>query len=81
LNRYRGYFHGYPGWRTYGAYYGLAPALVGVGTLGFLSDGLLLGSYDYGAQTVYVYIVEEDGVPVEYTVDSYGNVLSVRVLG
>jgi hypothetical protein len=70
-------FVGYRGWRPYGTFWGLVPPLAAYPSLGFLSSGLLLGSY-LGAEdeTVYVYVVNEDGHDVQYQVDSYGNVLS-----
>ena len=73
-------FAGYPGWRSYHSY-GLAPGLVAFGSLAFLSAGLLIGSYPYYGNTVYVYVVNEGGQNVEYRVDSAGNILSAQVLG
>jgi hypothetical protein len=67
----------YPGWRFYGTY-GLAPGLTAISGLAFLSAGLLVGTYSAEQHTVYVYVVEEDGVQIEYRVDEYGNVLSKR---
>jgi hypothetical protein len=80
INAYRGGFVGYPGWRTYGTFYGLYGPLVGLSSLAFLSAGLLIGSYTQQEQTVYVYVVDEDGVRKEYRVDGAGNILSVRTL-
>ena len=72
-------FAGYPGWRPYGTY-GLTPGLAAFGSLAFLSAGLLIGSYPYEGNTVYVYVVNEGGQNIEYRVDSYGNILSRRVV-
>jgi hypothetical protein len=72
-------FAGYPGWRPYGTY-GLTPGLAAFGSLAFLSAGLLIGSYAYQDNTVYVYVVNEGGQNIEYRVDSYGNILSRRVV-
>ena len=72
-------FAAYPRWRYFGAY-GLAPALIGISSLAFLSAGLLIGSYNDEAQTVYVYVVEEDGVHKEYRVTEDGQVLSERIV-
>jgi len=67
----------YPGWRYYGTV-GLATGIAAVSSLAFLSDGILVGTYPEAATTVYVYVVDEDGVQVEYRVDEQGNVLSRR---
>jgi hypothetical protein len=67
----------YPGWRFHGTY-GLAPGLLAASSLAFLSTGLLVGTYAAEEQTVYVYVVEEDGVSMEYRVDEQGQVLSKR---
>jgi hypothetical protein len=67
----------YPGWRFYGTY-GLAPGLMAASSLAFLSAGLLVGSYPEEERTVYVYVVDEDGVQMEYRVDEDGQVLSKR---
>src|SRR5262249_27026400 len=75
VNSWGRYYAGYPGWHSYGLYWGLYPALAGFSTLAFLSAGLLVGSYAYGERTVYVYIVNENGVQKEYRVDSAGNIL------
>jgi hypothetical protein len=72
-------FVGYPGWRPYGSW-GLAPGLAAFSSLAFLSAGLLVGSYAYQGGTVYVYVVNEGGVNVEYRVDSYGNIISKHVV-
>jgi len=72
-------FVGYPGWRPYGSW-GLAPGLAAFSSLAFLSAGLLIGSYAYQGGTVYVYVVNEGGVNVEYRVDSAGNIISRRVV-
>ena len=75
---YRQGFLGMPGWRSYGTFYGLPPALMGIPVLDFLQNGLLVGSYVGDIGTVYVYVVEVNGIPMEYRVDAFGNVLSVR---
>jgi hypothetical protein len=72
-------FVGYPGWRPYGSW-GLAPGLAAFSSLAFLSAGLLIGSYAYQGGTVYVYVVNEGGVNVEYRVDSAGNIISRHVV-
>ena len=77
--RYGRGFYGYPGWRSYGTY-GLTPGLAAFGSLAFLSAGLLIGSYAYQGDTVYVYIVNEGGQNVEYRVDSAGNIISRRIV-
>jgi hypothetical protein len=79
VNVYGRGFVGYLGWHPYGTY-GLAPGLAAFTGLAFLSTGLLIGSYAHGQQTVYVYVVEEDGVKKEYRVDDQGNVLSTKVV-
>jgi hypothetical protein len=66
-----------PGWRFYGTY-GLAAGLAAASSLAFLSSGLLIGSYPVEENTVYVYIVDEDGVQMEYVVDESGQILSRR---
>jgi hypothetical protein len=73
-------FYGYPGWRSYGLSYGLVGPLVGISSLAFLSAGLLVGSFVDQGQTVYVYVVQEDGRDVEYRVLGDGTVLSRREL-
>jgi hypothetical protein len=73
-------FVGYPGWRTYGTYYGLTPALAAFGGLAFLSAGMLIGSYAQQNKTVYVYVVNEGGQNVEYRVNDNGQVISKRVV-
>jgi hypothetical protein len=79
VNVYSRGFYGYPGWHAYGTY-GLAPGLVAFSGLAFLSAGLLIGSYSQQQQTVYVYVVQENGQNVEYRVDSNGKILSKRVV-
>jgi hypothetical protein len=79
INTFSRPFWGYPGWRAFGTY-GLAPALLPFAGLGFLSAGLLIGSYAYANRTVYVYVVDNQGVQEEYRVDSDGNILSRRVV-
>jgi hypothetical protein len=70
-------FYGYPGWRTYGTVYGPVGPLVGLTSVAFLSGALLVGSYAASShQTVYVYVVSEDGQDVQYKVDEKGNVIS-----
>jgi len=68
-------FYGYPGWRPYGTW-GLAAPLAGFATLGFLSAGMLIGTYAQQNNTVYVYVVNQGGTNYEYRVDASGNVLS-----
>jgi hypothetical protein len=70
-------YAGYPAWRAYGTW-GLAAGLATVSSLAFLSSGLLIGTYAAEERTVYVYVVEEDGVQMEYRVDEQGNILSKR---
>lgn len=82
-NRFELYQHryvGYPGWRSYGLHYGLVAPLATFASLSFLSAGLLVGSYVEQEQTVYVYVVQEDGQDVEYRVAADGTVLSRRVV-
>jgi hypothetical protein len=69
-------FYGYPGYRSYGLYYGLVPSLAAYSGLAFLSTGLLAASYLDQQTTVYVYVVNEGGQDIEYRVDQYGNILS-----
>jgi hypothetical protein len=61
-------------------HYGLIGPLAAFSSLAFLSAGLLVGSYPTGSETVYVYIVEEDGQNVQYQVDSAGNVISRTIV-
>jgi hypothetical protein len=68
---------GYPGWHRYGTY-GLAAPLAAFTGLAFLSAGLLIGTYARENRTVYVYVVNDNGVQTEYQVDSDGKVLSKR---
>jgi hypothetical protein len=68
-------FYGYPGWRYFGTV-GLAPALAGFASLAFLSAGVLIGSYAYQSQTVYVYVVKEGDQDMEYRVAEDGTVIS-----
>ena len=82
-NRFYGFqrgFYGRPGWRSYGYRYGLVGPLVGFSSLGFLSSGLLIGSFLANQQTVYVYVVNENGVDVQYQVTDSGVVLSRQEL-
>lgn len=92
INVYQRNFVGYPGWRPYGAFYGLAAPLAVYSSLAFLSAGLLIGTYAaqptvvVGApppppKTIYVYVVNENGVQKEYRVDSAGHILSTRIVG
>ena len=67
----------YPGWRYYGTW-GLAAGIATVSSLAFLSSGVLVGTYPVEERTVYVYVVDEDGVQMEYRVDEQGRVLSKR---
>jgi hypothetical protein len=71
-------FVGYPGFRTYGLYYGLVPPLAAYTGLAFLSAGILTASYLENQRTVYVYVVNEGGQDWEYRVDEEGNILSKR---
>jgi hypothetical protein len=77
---YRRGFYGYPGYRSYGMYYGLVPGLAAVSGLAFLSAGLLAASYIDSGRTVYVYVVNQGGQNVEYRVDEAGRILSQRVI-
>ncbi len=70
-------FAAYPGWRYYGTW-GQAAGIATFSSLAFLSSGLLIGTYPAEEQTVYVYVVDEDGVQMEYRVDEQGRVLSKR---
>ncbi len=78
----RNVYVGRPGWRTYGSYWGPYGVHAGFAWLSFLTAALLIGSYSSAQnnQTVYVYIVEEDGVEKEYHVDEDGEILSVEVV-
>lgn len=78
----RNVYVGRPGWRTYGWYWGPYGVHAGFAWLSFLTAALLIGSYSSAQnnQTVYVYIVEEDGVEKEYHVDEDGEILSVEVV-
>jgi hypothetical protein len=58
----------------------LTPGLAAVSGLAFLSAGLLIGSYAQQDRTIYVYVVNEGGLNVEYRVDQFGNVISRRVV-
>jgi hypothetical protein len=78
VNVYSRGFVGYPGYRSYGTYYGLTPGLAAFSSLAFLSAGMLVASYAHQDRTVYVYVVNEGGRNVEYRVDSAGNVISQR---
>ena len=71
----------YPGYRTYGTYYGLYPPLTAYPGLAFLTAGLLIASYEDNTKTVYVYHVEEECQVLEYQVDDSGNVVSQTVVG
>src|SRR5207248_1565934 len=74
VDRFRHRFEHRRGWRTYGVFYGL-PSGVAVGPeASFLSDGLLVGSYDAWGQTVYVYIYALDGVQHQVEVTNGGHV-------
>jgi hypothetical protein len=76
VNGYGRAFYRYPGYRSYGLYYGLVPSLAAYSSLAFLSAGLLTASYVEQETTVYVYVVNEGGQDVEYRVDQNGNILS-----
>ncbi len=83
VNARRNVYVGRPGWRTYGSYWGPYGVHAGFAWLTFLTSALLIGSYSSAQNnqtTVYVYIVEEDGVQKEYHVDEDGEILSVEVL-
>ena len=79
----RNVYVGRPGWRTYGSYWGPYGVHAGFAWLSFLTTALLIGSYSSAQNnqtTVYVYIVEEDGVEKEYHVDEDGEIISVQVV-
>ncbi|MGK7897320.1 MAG: hypothetical protein AB4372_27800 [Xenococcus sp. (in: cyanobacteria)] len=79
----RNVYVGRPGWRTYGSYWGPYGVHAGFAWLSFLTAALLIGSYSSSQNnqtTVYVYIVEEDGVEKEYHVDEDGEIISVQVV-
>jgi len=76
---YGGFYRGYPGWRYFGTV-GLAPALASFAALSFLSTGMLIGSYAWHDETVYVYVVNDGEENKEYQVDSNGEVISEKVL-
>ncbi|ELS01596.1 hypothetical protein Xen7305DRAFT_00013000 [Xenococcus sp. PCC 7305] len=78
----RNVYVGRPGWRTYGSYWGPYGVHAGFAWLSFLTAALLIGSYNSAQnnQTVYVYIVEEEGVEKEYHVDEDGEILSVEIV-
>jgi hypothetical protein len=73
-------FVGYPGWRYYGTV-GLAAGLASYAALGFLSSGVLVGSY-YTAEdcTTYVYVVNDGDENKEVQVDCNGQILSEKTL-
>ena len=72
---------GYPGYRTYGNYYGLYPPLAAYPGLAFLTAGLLIASFESDNTTVYVYHIEQECEVIEYQVDDGGNVVSETVVG
>jgi hypothetical protein len=76
VNTFNRAFVGYPGFRSYGMYYGLVPPLAAFSSLAFLSAGLLTASYIANNRTVYVYVVDQGGQNIEYRVDQDGNILS-----
>ena len=82
INVRRNVYVGRPGWRTYGRYWGPYGVHAGFAWLSFLTAALLIGSYSSAQnnQTVYVYIVEEDGVEKEYQVDENGKILSEQIV-
>ena len=82
INARRDVYVGRPGWRTYGSYWGPYGVHAGFAWLSFLTTALLIGSYSSAQnnQTVYVYVVEEDGVEKEYHVDEDGTILSEQIL-
>lgn len=81
INRIRRPFIGYPGYRTYGNYYGLYPPLVRYPGLAFLTAGLLIASFESNNTTVYIYHIEQECQVIEYQVDEAGNILSEEVVG
>ncbi|MDJ0690235.1 MAG: hypothetical protein QNJ41_17205 [Xenococcaceae cyanobacterium MO_188.B32] len=83
INTRRNVYVGRPGWRTYGSFWGPYGVHAGFAWLSFLTTALLIGSYSSAQNnqtTVYVYIVEEDGVQKEYHVDEDGETISVEVV-
>ncbi len=82
INARRNVYVGRPGWRTYGRFWGPYRVHAGLAWLSFLTAALLIGSYSSSQnnKTVYVYIVEEEGVEKEYHVDEDGKILSEQVL-
>ena len=78
----RNVYVGRPGWRSYGWHWGPYGVHAGFAWLSFLTAALLIGSYSstQNNQTVYVYVVEEDGVEKEYHVDEEGNILSEEII-
>ena len=82
INVVRRPYVGYPGYRTYGVYYGLYPPLTAYPGLAFLTAGLLVASFnDNSGTTVYVYHIEKDCQVIEYQVDENGNVISEKSVG
>ncbi|MEM9568081.1 MAG: hypothetical protein AAF974_07210 [Cyanobacteria bacterium P01_E01_bin.34] len=71
----------YPGYRTYGNYYGLYPPLAAYPGLAFLTAGLLIASFESNDTTVYVYHIEQECEVIEYQVDDGGNIVSETVVG
>ena len=80
VNAYAARFSAFPDWRTYGIFFGLTPDLSAFGNLGFLSSGLLIGSYSQNQRTVYVYVINQSGQNVEYRVDNTGNLISQQAV-
>ena len=82
INTRRNVYVGRPGWRTYGTFWGPYRVHAGFAWLSFLTAALLIGSYSSSQnnQTVYVYIVEEEGVEKEYHVDEDGKILSEQII-
>ena len=83
INARRNVYVGRPGWRTYGSFWGPYGVHAGFAWLSFLTTALLIGSYSSAQNnqtTVYVYIVEEDGLQKEYHVDEDGETISVEVV-
>ena len=69
----------YPGYRTYGTHYGLHERLEDYSDLEFLTEGLLIASFeDDNETTVYVYHIEKGCEVMEYQVDENGNVISEK---
>ena len=82
MNLVRRTYVGYPGYRTYGVYYGLYPPLAVYPGLAFLTAGLLIASFeDNSGTTVYIYHIEKECEVIEYQVSENGNVISEKSVG